>query len=62
MSPAIPSMIAFQGTDVLALTELTYLPFDWIVPQGDATIEVRLSDAAELVDRTTNFIVTDQHF
>ena len=52
----------FKEVDVLALTELTYLPFDRIVPQGDATnIEVRLSDAAELVDRTTNFIVTDQH-
>ena len=52
----------FKELDVLALTELTYLPFDRIVPQGDATnIEVRLSDAVELVDRTTDFIVTDQH-
>ena len=52
----------FKELDVLALTELTYLPFDRIVPQGDTTnIEVRLSDAAELVDRTTDFIVTDQH-
>ena len=52
----------FRELDVLALTELTYLPFDRIVPQGDTTnIEVRLSDAAELVDRTTDFIVTDQH-
>ena len=52
----------FNELDVLALTELTYLPFDRIVPQGDTTnIEVRLSDAAELVDRTTDFIVTDQH-
>ena len=52
----------FKELDVLALIELTYLPFDRIVPQGDTTnIEVRLSDAAELVDRTTDFIVTDQH-
>ena len=52
----------FKELDVLALTELTYLPFDRIVPQGDTTnIEVRLSDATELVDRTTDFIVTDQH-
>ena len=52
----------FNELDVLALTELTYLPFDRIVPQGDTTnIEVRLSDATELVDRTTDFIVTDQH-
>ena len=52
----------FKELDVLALTELTYLPFDRIVPQGDTTnIEVRLSDAAELVDRTTDFIVTNQH-
>ena len=52
----------FKELDVLALTELTSLPFDRIVPQGDTTnIEVRLSDAAELVDRTTDFIVTDQH-
>jgi len=52
----------FNELDVLALTELTYLPFDRIVPQGDTTnIEVRLSDAAKLVDRTTDFIVTDQH-
>ena len=52
----------FKELDVLALTELTYLPFDRIVPQGDTTnIEVRLSDAAKLVDRTTDFIVTDQH-
>nr|WP_295348634.1 DUF2974 domain-containing protein [uncultured Streptococcus sp.] len=52
----------FKELDVLALTELTYLPFDRIVPQGDTTnIEVCLSDAAELVDRTTDFIVTDQH-
>ena len=48
--------------DILALTELTYLPFDRIVPQGDTTnIEVRLSDAMELVDRTTNFTVSNQH-
>ena len=52
----------FKELDVLALTELTYLPFDRIVPQGDTTnIEVRLSDAVEIVDRTTDFIVTDQH-
>lgn len=52
----------FNELDVLALTELTYLPFDRIVPQGDTTnIEVRLSDATDLVDRTTDFIVTDQH-
>ena len=52
----------FKELDVLALTELTYLPFDRIVPQGDTTnIEVRLSDATELIDRTTDFIVTDQH-
>ena len=52
----------FNELDVLALTELTYLPFDRIVPQGDTTnIEVRLSDAAKLVDRTTDFTVTDQH-
>ena len=52
----------FKELDILALTELTYLPFDRIVPQGDTTnIKVRLSDAAELVDRTTDFIVTDQH-
>ena len=52
----------FKELDVLALTELTYLPFDRIVPQGDTTnIEVRLSDAVELVDRITDFIVTDQH-
>ena len=52
----------FRELDVLALTELTYLPFGHIVPQGDTTgIQVRLSDAAGLVDRTTNFIVTDQH-
>ena len=52
----------FKELDVLSLTELTYLPFDRIVPQGDTTnIEVRLSDAVELVNRTTDFIVTDQH-
>ena len=52
----------FKELDVLALTELTYLSFNRIVPQGDTTnIEVRLSDAAALVDQTTNFIVTDQH-
>mgnify|MGYP000326140995 CR=1 FL=1 len=27
----------FNELDVLALTELTYLPFDRIVPQGDTT-------------------------
>mgnify|MGYP000867047858 FL=1 len=53
---------SFKELDVLALTELTYLPFGHIVPQGDTTnIEVRLSDAMELIDRTTNFIVTNQH-
>ena len=52
----------FNELDVLALTELTYLPFEHIVPQGDTTgIQVRLSDAAELVDRTTNFTVSHQH-
>ena len=52
----------FKELDILALTELTYLPFGHIVPQGDTTnIEVRLSDAAELVDRTTNFTVSHQH-
>ena len=52
----------FTELDVLALTELTYLPFGHIVPQGDTTgIPVRLSDAMELVERTTNFIVTNQH-
>ena len=52
----------FKELDVLALTELTYLPFGHIVPQGDTTgIPVRLSDAAELIDRTTDFIVTNQH-
>ncbi|MFR4755775.1 MAG: DUF2974 domain-containing protein, partial [Streptococcus parasanguinis] len=52
----------FKELDVLALTELTYLPFGHIVPQGDTTgIQVRLSDAMELIDRTTDFIVTDQH-
>ena len=52
----------FKELDVLALTELTYLPFGHIVPQGDTTnIEVRLSDVAELVDRTTNFTVSHQH-
>lgn len=52
----------FKELDVLALTELTYLPFGHIVPQGDTTgIHVRLSDAAELVDRTTNFTVSHQH-
>ena len=52
----------FKELDVLALTELTYLPFGHIVPQGDTTgIQVRLSDAAELVDRTTNFTVSHQH-
>lgn len=53
---------SFKELDVLALTELTYLPFGHIVPQGDTTgIQVRLSDAAELVDRTTNFTVSHQH-
>ena len=52
----------FKELDALALTELTYLPFDRIVPQGDTTnIEVRLSNVTELVDRTTNFTVTNQH-
>lgn len=52
----------FKELDVLALTELTYLPFGHIVPQGDTTgIQVRLSDAMDLIDRTTDFIVTDQH-
>ena len=52
----------FKELDVLALTELTYLPFGHIVPQGDTTgIPVRLSDAMELIERTTNFIVTNQH-
>ena len=52
----------FKELDILALTELTYLPFGHIVPQGDTTgIQVRLSDAAELVDRTTNFTVSNQH-
>ena len=52
----------FNELDVLALTELTYLPFGHIVPQGDTIgIQVRLSDAAELVDRTTNFTVSHQH-
>lgn len=52
----------FNELDVLALTELTYLPFGHIVPQGDTTgIPVRLSDAMELIERTTNFIVTNQH-
>ena len=27
----------FKELDVLALTELTYLPFNRIVPQGDTT-------------------------
>lgn len=53
---------SFKELDVLALTELTYLPFGHIVPQGDTTgIQVRLSNAAELVDRTTNFTVSHQH-
>lgn len=52
----------FKELDVLALTELTYLPFGHIVPQGDTTgIQVRLSDAMDLIDRTTNFIVSNQH-
>ena len=52
----------FKELDVLALTELTYLPFEHIVPQGDTTgIPVRLSDAMELIDRTTDFIVSNQH-
>ena len=52
----------FKELDVLALTELTYLPFGHIVPQGDTTgIQVRLSDAMELIDRTTDFIVSNQH-
>ena len=52
----------FNELDVLALTELTYLPFEHIVPQGDTTgIPVRLSDAMELIDRTTDFIVSNQH-
>ena len=52
----------FKELDVLALTELTYLPFGQIVPQGDTTgIPVRLSDAMELIDRTTDFIVSNQH-
>ena len=52
----------FNELDVLALTELTYLPFGHIVPQGDTTgIQVRLSDAMELIDRTTDFIVSNQH-
>ena len=52
----------FTELDVLALRELTYLPFGHIVPQGDTTgIPVRLSDAMELIERTTNFIVTNQH-
>ena len=52
----------FNELDVLALTELTYLPFGHIVPQGDTTgIPVRLSDAMELIDRTTDFIVSNQH-
>lgn len=52
----------FKELDVLALTELTYLPFGHIVPQGDTTgIPVRLSDAMELIDRTTDFIVSNQH-
>lgn len=52
----------FNELDVLALTELTYLPFEHIVPQGDTTgIPVRLSDAMELINRTTDFIVSNQH-
>lgn len=52
----------FKELDVLALTELTYLPFGHIVPQGDTTgIPVRLSDAMELIDRATDFIVSNQH-
>ena len=52
----------FKELDVLALTELTYLPFGHIVPKGDTTgIPVRLSDAMELIDRTTDFIVSNQH-
>ena len=52
----------FNELDILALTELTYLPFGHIVPQGDTTgIPVRLSDAMELIDRTTDFIVSNQH-
>ena len=52
----------FKELDVLALTELTYLPFGHIVPQGDTTgIPVRLSDAMELIDQTTDFIVSNQH-
>lgn len=52
----------FNELDVLTLTELTYLPFEHIVPQGDTTgIPVRLSDAMELIDRTTDFIVSNQH-
>lgn len=52
----------FKELDVLVLTELTYLPFGHIVPQGDTTgIPVRLSDAMELIDRTTDFIVSNQH-
>lgn len=52
----------FKELDILSLTELTYLPFGHIVPQGDTTgIQVRLSDAMDLIDRTTNFIVSNQH-
>ena len=52
----------FKELDVLSLTELTYLPFGHIVPQGDTTgIQVRLSDAMDLIDRTTNFIVSNHH-
>ncbi len=44
------------------MTELTYLPFGHIVPQGDTTgIPVRLSDAMELIDRTTDFYRDSQH-
>lgn len=52
----------FKELDILSLTELIYLPFGHIVPQGDTTgIQVRLSDAMDLIDRTTNFIVSNQH-
>ena len=52
----------FKELDVLALTELTYLPLDTLclkeIQQG---FQVRLSDAMELIDRTTDFIVSNQH-
>ena len=51
----------FKELDVLALTELTYLPFDRIVPQGDTTILKSACLMRQICRSDHRFYRDDQH-